>query len=117
MHSNDGIFLFCDKAYCILSNPSKLAKGELIIKLDSRSKQLMSSPINKRESKLVVPRFGIKELDNILENLRVTEILEISPDIFLIRMPLDTELNTAKEKILNSGWIEDVDFNYMRFVS
>jgi len=97
-----------------LPKSSNFAKGELMVKLNKRAIRLISTPILKIESKLVVPRFGIKDLDSILENFDVTEISEVSPNLFLIRMPLDSDLNTAKEKIFNSGYVEDVDFNYTR---
>jgi hypothetical protein len=96
---------------------SKFAKGELMVKLDSRAKQLISVPIKEEGTKLAVPRFGIKELDDILENLGATEIIEVTPDIFLIRMPMNTELDVAKEKISNSGWVKDIDFNYLGYTS
>jgi hypothetical protein len=93
----------------------KFAKGELIAKLNSKAMKEASMPVSKTKDRLVTPRFGIKGLDNVLEQLNVSEISKIGDDIFLLRAPPATDLYKAKEKLTSSKYIQDVDFNYLSY--
>jgi hypothetical protein len=93
----------------------KFAKGELIAKLNSKAMKETSMHVSKTKDKLVAPRFGIKTLDNVLDELNIHEISKIDGDVFLLRAPHDTDLYKAKEKLVNTKYVEDVDFNYLSY--
>ena len=93
----------------------KYVKGELIAKLNSKAMKEISKTISKTEDKLVTPRFGIKALDNVLDQLNIYKISQIGDDVFLLHAPPDTDLHTAKEKLFNTKYLNDIDFNYLSY--
>jgi hypothetical protein len=93
----------------------KYVKGELIAKLNSKAMKEISNTISKTEDELVTPRFGIKDLDNVLDQLNIYKISQIGDDVFLLHAPPDTDLNTAKEKLFNTKYLNDIDFNYLSY--
>ena len=51
----------------------------------------------------------------MLKELDVITISKISPDTYLIKLPIETDLDKARARLTENKRIERVDFNYLRF--
>jgi hypothetical protein len=112
------MFLFHFKVnvfYMTKGDMPKYVKGELIAKLNNKAMKEISKTISKTKDKLVTPRFGIKDLDNVLDQLKIYKISKIGDDVFLLHAPPDTDLYKAKEKLFNTKYLNNIDFNYLRY--
>ena len=84
-------------------------KGQLVVKLINRADNVNGSKEENHKAS-----FG-EDVDALLKALNVIAISKISPDTYLIKLPIETDLDKARARLSENRNIERVDFNYLRF--
>lgn len=95
------------------NHKSKIVKGTIIIKID---KEICQQILNSLSTEKKPLKFNIKEIDSILEEYKVEKITKVTSNLFKIKLPTNTNLDELKEKLQNSKYVIDVDFDYIRFL-